>query len=69
MASLNHLFDKLKIGKSGDDGIFSDELKETELTIFQPMSDFGYFRWDPKDHPYKPLSSIKASNEVTCYID
>ena len=49
--------------------IFSEELKQTKLSNFQPISDMGYFAWNPKDHPYKSLTSIKSANEIVCYID
>ena len=71
MASLDLLLNRLNIGGStlGKDDNFSEELGATELSIFHPLSNLGYFSWDPKQDSCKALSSIQHKREISCYID
>ena len=69
MAGLEQLLGKLGIAserKGGND--FSEELKSTELSIFEPVTDLGYFAWKPSGS-YKSLGSIKSEDEILHYMD
>ena len=44
------------------------QLKSKEFSIFKPLSDLGYFSWNPKGD-YIPLGSIKSSEELRRYIN
>lgn len=70
MADLDELLRNLNIGegKSGDEGALSDQLKETEFSIFRPLADLSYFSWTASGD-YKSLSSIKSEDEILRYID
>ena len=48
---------------------FSDEINQTNFTIFDHLSDLGYFSWDPKDSRYKSLDDISSSEEILSHID
>ena len=69
MMSLHQLLAKLDIGRHEEDDVFLEELRKTDLSIFHPLSDLGYYSWEPNDATYKSLSSIKSETEVLCYID
>lgn len=69
MAGLDQLLGKLEIdgGRKGEHDLL-DELKATELSIFVPIADVGYFAWEPSG-AYTSLASIKSEDEILRYID
>jgi hypothetical protein len=48
---------------------FRIELEATKLTIFIPISDCGFYGWNPSGQAYESLSSIQTSNEIRNHIE
>lgn len=54
---------------------FEEELNKTALSIFHPITDLGYFSWNPPPayNNYKgylkPLNQIQYADEITQYLD
>lgn len=68
MADLTSLLEKLSIKARSQQGL-DDELQETELTIFKPLVDLGFFRWKPGNAKYQKLSSIETVADILPFID
>ena len=47
---------------------FTQALESSKFTIFDSVSDLGYFSWTPKG-PYKSLSQIRSASEMIDMID
>ena len=67
--SINKLMKSLTIQADKSNKKFSDQINQTKFTIFDHLSDLGYFSWDPKDSGYKSLNDILSSEEVLSHID
>jgi hypothetical protein len=46
--------------------VFKEEIASTKFTIFTPISDCGYYNWNPMKHP--PLSEIQSSKDIIRHI-
>ncbi len=68
MTDLNQLMSGLAI-HTDTDSEFSHELDNTDFTIFEYISSFGFFTWDPMGSRYKPLRNISSSSDILCHID
>lgn len=69
MTDLNKLMKSLTIQADRPSKKFTDQIKETEFTIFDHLSDLGYFSWDPKKSDYKSLNDISSSEEILSHIN
>ncbi len=69
MTDLDRLLENLNLGKKVSGGSsFDEELEDTDLKIFCPISDLGYFSWNPRGR-YTSLSHIKSDREITRLVD
>jgi hypothetical protein len=48
---------------------FKNELDKTELSIFHPIADCGYFGWKTMNKAYRALSKIRSTDEIIRHID
>jgi hypothetical protein len=48
---------------------FHEALRQTELTVFEPIQDHGYFVWRAEDNRYCSLSDIKLKEQITSKIN
>jgi hypothetical protein len=71
MADLGKLLCKLNIveGKCGNNSVFLDELKVTDVTIFQKLDNRGIFMVCIKQLQGKSLNIIKSKDEILQYLD
>jgi hypothetical protein len=58
--SIDHLLQKLSLKVSDESTgkqlhgkvfAFKEEIDSTKFTIFKPISDCGYYGWNPMEHP------------------
>lgn len=65
---LNYKVAIQEAGTASEASFFEDEINGTGLSIFQPLSDLGYFQWSPKGG-YTRLKDVRSSEEVTKFIE